>query len=408
MKRRQFISAAGALAAATSVSPSDALADVTLAPPRGDEPSAPLRGDDPLGVRPDFPILRNGRTFLNCAYIAPSPRVVPEAGIAFLRQKAERPMTVGDVLSPFSAVRSQVAALINAAPEEVGFVMSTTEGENTVANNVPMAPGDNIVTDELAYPGALFALRELAKRRGVELRIVKHRDGLVTPEDLAAQVDPRTRLVSLSYVASPNGMRHNIRAIADIAHARGALLHVDAIQALGMFPVDVRADDMDSMCSGTYKWLLGGYGVAAFYIKRSVLERVPHDRFGIFSEHAQDSARRYEYSTFPVAEVHQLGAALKYLAGVDVRRIQRHTMGLTRRLETGLLGHGYRLFTPRSNEASIIAFYTSRPADVVKGALDDAKIDVTVRSDHVRASVALFNNSDDVDHLLDVTRRLAR
>lgn len=130
--RRTFMSATAAIAAGAAVRPAFALA----------LPQRVQSSDDPLGVRADFPILQNGRTFLNSAYITPSPKVVTEAGIAFLRAKAERPMSVGELLGKAGAVRAQCARLLNATPDEVGFVFATTEGENIVANNVPMRAGD--------------------------------------------------------------------------------------------------------------------------------------------------------------------------------------------------------------------------------------------------------------------------
>ena len=183
-----------------------------------------------------------------------------------------------------------------------------------------------------------------------------------------------------------------------------------------MFPIDVHADDVDFLCAGTYKWLLGGFGVAPFYIKQSLLDRVPMDRFGIFQVSSETpdhhfelkkTARRYNYASLPFAEVHQLGAALSYLEKVGVDRIAEHTLGLTRRLEAGLLGQGYKLFTPAGNRSSVLCFYTKRPKAEIEKAFDEAKVDVSVRDDHVRASIALFNNSDDVDRLLAVTKRLA-
>jgi selenocysteine lyase/cysteine desulfurase len=407
MHRRELLSAAASFAAVATIAPSKALSMTSR---------FTREGDDPLGVRPDFPILENGRTYLNSAYITPCPRSVPAAGSAFLQAKATRPITVGEMLSKAGEVRGQFARLINATPDEIGFVFATSEGENTVANNVPMSPGDNVVVDNLHYDGALVAYRQLEKRRGIELRIVEHRDGVVTPADIARRVDARTKLVAVSYVSSVNGLRHDVRALADIAHAHGALLHVDAIQALGMFPVDVRADDMDFLCSGTYKWLLGGFGVAPFYIRKSLLDRVPPDRFGIFQVESQtpdyhfqlrNTARRYDYATLPFAEVHQLGAGLLYLEKVGVKRIEEHTIGLTRRLEEGLRKQGHRLFTPAGNRSSVLCFYTTKPTPAVRAAFEDAKVDVTVRDGHVRISIALFNNSDDVDRALAVTQRLA-
>lgn len=405
--RRDLVSAAASLAAVAAVTPTTALA----------MSSRLIRGpDDPLGVRPDFPILENGRTYVNSAYVTPSPRAVPAAGAAFLNAKATRPITVGEMLTKANEVRAQFATLINATPDEIGFLFATTEGENAVANTIPLSAGDNVVVDDLHYDGALVVYRQLETRRGIELRIVRHRDGALTPADFARHVDARTRLISVSYVSSVNGLRHDVRALADLAHAQGALLHVDAIQALGMIPVDVRADDVDFLCSGTYKWMLGGFGIAPFYIRKSLLDRIPPDRFGIFGVESQTpdhrfevrrTARRYDYATIPFAEVHQLGAGLSYLAKVGVPRIYEHTLALTRRLEAGLLAQGFRLFTPMGNQSSILCFYTTKPVGDVRAAFDRARVDVTVREGHVRVSPALFNNDADVDGVLAITKRLA-
>ena len=401
--RREFVAVVTSLATTVAARPSGLLATLSTA-------------DDPLSVRDDFPILRNGRTFLNAAYITPSPRSVVAAGHAFLQAKAERPLSVGELLGKANDVRAQFARLVNATPDEIGFVFATTEGENIVANNVAMTPGDNVVVDDLHYEGALVVHREFEKRRGTELRIVRHRDGVVTPDDIARHVDNRTRLISVSLVSSTNGFRHDIRALADLAHGHGALLHVDAIQALGLFPVDVRATDVDFMCSGTYKGLLAGFGGAPFYIKQSLLERVAPDRFGVFQVVSQtpdlhftlrNTARRHDYATLPFAEIHQLGAGLSYLERVGVTRIEAHTLGLTRRLKEGLVRQGYKLFTPMENRSPVTAFHYARPMAEVRAALEAAKIDLTVRDGHVRVSVALFNNAEDVDRLLTVTKRLS-
>jgi selenocysteine lyase/cysteine desulfurase len=404
MNRREMLARTSMVAAAAMVPP-------ILA---GDAPFVPS-GPDPLGVRQDFPIVANGRVFLDAAYITPIPRPVVAAGAAFLEAKASRALSVGELLTKVGSVADQFAQFINAAPEEVGFVFATTEGENLAANNIPFNAGDNVVVDSLHYEGAHVVYRELERRRGVELRIVEDREGLVTPADIARRVDARTRLVSISYVSSVNGLRHDVRAIADIAHARGALLHVDAIQALGMFPIDVRADDMDFLCAGTYKWLLAGFGGAPFYIRKSLIERIPTDRFGIFQvasetpdRHFQlkTNARRYDYATLPFAEIYQLGAALDYLKRVGVGRIESHTLGLARQFEHGVVGQGHKLYTPAGNKSSVVCVYMKQPQAAVRTAFNNAKVDVTVRENHIRVSFALFNTTDDVDAALAVTKTL--
>ncbi|MDQ6611788.1 MAG: aminotransferase class V-fold PLP-dependent enzyme, partial [Gemmatimonadota bacterium] len=119
------------------------------------------------------------------------------------------PTTHGEMLTKASAVRAQCARLLNATPEEIGFVFATTEGENAVANNLPMHPRDNVAVDDLHCDGALVVYRELEKRRGRALRIVRHPGGVVSAKDIAQQVDNRTRLISLSLVSSINELRHD-------------------------------------------------------------------------------------------------------------------------------------------------------------------------------------------------------
>jgi selenocysteine lyase/cysteine desulfurase len=392
--RRTFVASAAAMAA--------------IRPGQGFLPD-----DDPLGVRTDFPIVAS-RTFLNGAYITPSPIPAIAAARAFVEARA-RPMLVGDLLRKTGEVRGQFARLVNASPEEIGFAFATTEGENIVANSVPMNPGDNVVIDDLCYDGALVVHRQLEKRRGIELRIVANREGTVTTEEIARHVDRRTRLVSVSWVSHRNGWRHDLRALADLAHAHGALLHTDAIQGIGTLELDVRATSVDFLCAGTYKGMLAGFGIAPFYLKRELLGRLAPDRFGIFGVAKElpghrfeidPTAGRYDYATLPFAEVHHLGASLAYLERIGVSRIQEHVLGLARRMQDGLLDQGFRLFTPPGTASSIVSFYCAKPVAEMQAAFDAASVDVTVREGHVRASAAIFNNATEVDRLLEVTRRL--
>ena len=128
------------------------------------------------------------------------------------------------------------------------------------------------------------------------------------------------------------------------------------------------------------------------------------DRFGGF---AGAGGRRYDYATLPFAEVWQLGAALTYLEKVGVARLEAHALGLSRRLKEGLLKQGYLLFQPVANRTSIVTFRYVRPMADFEQAFSAANIAATIRAGHVRLSVSLFNNTDDVDQLLTVTSRLS-
>ena len=406
LNRRSFVATAASLAASVAVQPSSALAAVPQRPDVGT--------DDPLGVRADFPIVAD-RTYLNSAYITPIPRQVVAAGQAFTESKATQSMKLADMLGKVEEVRVQFAQFINAAPDEVTFLYTTSEGENILANALDWSRGDNVVIDELHYEAEFVIYRELEARRGVELRIAKHRDGVVTASDIEQLVDRRTKLVSVAWVSNQNGFRHEMRPIADVAHAHGALFYTDAIQAAGMFPIDVRAAGVDALCSGTYKWLLGGFGVAPFFIKREALDRIRPDRYGAFAVaktlpdyrfelHA--TAKRFEYATLPFAEVYQLGAGLAYLQKVGVSRIEQHTVALGKRLQDGLVAQGYKMFTPAGTRSSIVTFFTRKPPNDLRSALGAANVDVTVRDNgQVRVSPALFNTTEEVDRFLAVARQ---
>ena len=408
--RRSFVAAAAALTANVVTRPSEPIA---LPPPQ--QGSA----DDPLGVRKDFPIVndRNGRIFLNSAYITPIPKQVVAAGHAFLDEKANNSFQLGPLLRKCDEVRAQFARLINAsAPEEVGLLFSTAEGENVVAAGLELQAGDNVVIDELHYNTEFVLYRALEKTKGIQLRIARHRNGEVTAADLEPLIDRRTRLVSVAWVSHQNGFRHDMGPIVEVAHAKGALVYTDAIQALGMFPVDVQASGVDFLCAGSYKWLLAGWGVAPFYVRAASADRLRLDRYGEMHagqelpDHSFEiatNAKRFDYSSRAFGDVYTLGAGLAYLEKVGVARIAEHTVtGLGRYLQDGLARQGHRLFTPLGNASSIVAFYTAKSPEEVRAAFQAVKVEVTNRNGTVRISPALFNVRDDIDRCLEATKRL--
>jgi len=394
MDRRSFVAATAATLAATKV-----------------RVTAP---DDPLGVRADFPITAQ-RTYLNSAYIAPVPRAVVQAGSEFLENKSKRPLEVGELLGGDGKLRSQFAQLINASPDEVGLLFSTAEGENIIAQGMDLKAGDNVVIDELHYPTEFVLYRALEASNGIELRIVKHRNGAVDMKDFAALVDDKTRIISVAWISHLNGFRHDLRPIADLAHAHGAVFYADVIQGLGTLALDVQAAGVDAICAGSYKWMLAGFGVAPFYIRKEVLQRLKIDRYGEFQVEKElpdyhfelnQTARKFDYCSRAFGPVKELSAALTYLQGVGIPRIEEHTVGLGQRLYEGLSRQGHRIFTPPGNRSPIVTMFTAKPMTEVRAAFQKAAVDVTVRDGQVRIAPALFNTEAEIDHCLEVTNGL--
>jgi len=397
--RREFINGASGALAASAVVPRYAPADA----------------DDPLGVRRDFPVVGEG-VFLNSAYIAPVPLQVVEAGRAFLEAKARRPISLGDMLAKTDEVRRQFAAFVNADAEEIGFLYATTEGENIIAAALQLRPGENVVVDDLHYEATYVLYKHLEKTAGIQLRIARQRDGAVRVADFEALVDQRTRLISVAWVSHQNGFRHDMKALADLAHARGAYLYSDAVQAVGMFPIDAKAAGVDFFAAGTYKWLLAGYGVAPFFVRRDLLDRIPADRRGALQvekdlgNHQYEiykTARKFEWATLAFEPLYQLGAGITYLTRIGPDKIARHAIALAQEIRQGLADLGFRLFTPTGNESSIVTFFFNRAVEDVRRVLDLEKIQVTLRpQEHqIRVSPALFNNRAEVHRFLNACSR---
>ena len=225
--------------------------------------------------------------------------------------------------------------------------------------------------------------------------------------------------MSVAWISHQNGFRHDMRPLADLAHAHGALFYTDAVQALGMFPTDVKAAGVDCLTSGTYKWLLGGFGVAPFYIRRELVDRVRLDRYGALhvekelDDHHYEiykTARKFEYATLPFGEVYQLGAALTFLDKVGVDRVERHTVMLAQELWVGLSDLGFKMLTPSGNTSSIVSIQltTSQQARA-RAAVDKAGAQVSFREKgtQIRISPALFNNRDDIRRFVEIAKAFA-
>jgi selenocysteine lyase/cysteine desulfurase len=336
---------------------------------------------------------------------AEEQRLTPSVGLDISMERKER-------------TRAKFAELFGAKPEEVALLFSTSDAENIVTRALDLKPGDNVVIDELHFITTFVLYRELEKRNGIELRIVPHRDGKAPVDSFAARTDRKTRLISVAWVSNRNGYRHDLKALSDLAHRNGGFLFADGIQALGTFPTSLRDEGVDFACGNSYKWLFSSWGAAPFFVREEHLERIQPDRFGHnqVAETLPDlrfrlepTAKKYEYAGLNYGAVAQLEAALGFLSKVGLARIEQHGVALARELRDGIAKLGFEMFTPPANPSQIVSFIHGRDPKEVKRILREENISVTLREKdaQIRASVALFNNRDDVANLLGALSKMA-
>ena len=167
----------------------------------------------------------------------------------------------------------RMANMINVRPEQIAMTASMGDGMMTIALGLRWQAGDNIVTAECEFPSNVYPWLNLAEQ-GVAVRFARMHENRVRVEDVLAQINDRTRLVSLSLVEFSTGFRNDIAAIARHCHERGILCGIDAIQALGALEIDAQALDVDFLSAASHKWLLCPHTTGILYVADSLLDRL--------------------------------------------------------------------------------------------------------------------------------------
>jgi selenocysteine lyase/cysteine desulfurase len=372
-----------------------------------------LSGSPPL-ERGQFD-LAPGSAYLNHAAVG----VLPRATHGMLQAMIDAHARSGVLgVAPYEmdlpGLRRRIGAFVGGIGDEVALLRNTGDGATIIAQGLDLEPGDEIITaanefGSNAYPW--LALRE----RGVIVRLLDAPRERMTPDVLRAAISPRTKLVAVSWVTFDDGYRHDLGALAEVAHAAGALFVVDAIQGLGAFPLDVRKVPIDALYAGGAKWLLALQGVSFLWLRASLLDRValrlPGWRsvediwnFLDYDQPPAPNASRFEGGTPNIIGALSLATSMDVLAGAGVDRIGAHVLALTDRLCDGAAARGYTIDGDRSRDDVKSGIVRIRRDDVDPTALGKrlgaAGMCVTYRASGIRISPHGYNTADEIDALL--------
>ncbi|MBM4466408.1 MAG: aminotransferase class V-fold PLP-dependent enzyme, partial [Chloroflexi bacterium] len=303
-------------------------------------------------LRREFPLTEEC-TFLDHAATSPLPGRTREAMTRFIEARRFVNQAWEEYKTLDQDLRQALGKLINASPEEIALVQNTAEGINIAAHAIPLQPGDNVVFCDMEYPANVYPWMNL-ERYGVEARIVPHRDGGLAVDDLEQHVDQRTRVVAASSVEFLTGFRNDLKGIGEFCKARGLYFVVDAIQSLGVIPLDVRECQIDMLSCGGPKWLMGPCGLGFFFCRRELIQEMKPAYAGASSvvdfENFRDynltflpNARRFELGTPNLVGMVGLLASVRLLMEVGIEDIQRWTLHLTDVLIEDLQERGYQI-----------------------------------------------------------------
>jgi len=353
--------------------------------------------------------------YMDSGYFHPLSQGAQKAVQGYLNYKAAGGLgSAFDVEAMQEGVRADFARLVGAAPDEISFTPSTTTAENLIISACGLTTQGRIVTDRLHYFGSLH-LYESLRARGVDVAILEPHEGRIRLEDLAEALVQTTNLVALSAVSSSNGFAADVAQVCALAHSRGALVYVDAIQAIGAVPFDLGALGVDFCGCGAYKWLMGDMGLAFLYVRA---ERRPHLKQPQFGARQLQPATRaalqgaepstwaasssgsafFEVGTIANACVAALSFSLPWLLNVGVAKIASHRQALMEQIADGLGRFGLAPELPPTAASPIVTYRHPR-AEALSKALKAAQMYATVYHDRVRLSPSVFNTPSDVEAL---------
>jgi cysteine desulfurase/selenocysteine lyase len=395
---------------------------------------------DPQSIRAEFAILsrRIGDrplVYLDSAASAQKPEIVIQAMTDLMRHSyanVHRGLhtLANETTELYENARESVARFIGAASAEVVFTRGATEALNLVAAGLGagMSEGDEILLTEMEHHANIVPWHFLRERKGVVLRFAPiHEDGALDLEALERMISPRTRVVSLVHMSNVLGTVNPVAKVAALARAAGAVTVVDACQSVVHAPLDVAALGADFVAFSGHK-LYGPTGIGVLWGRSERLSALPPwqgggemiDRVDFDHITYADPPLRFEAGTPAIIEAIGLGAAVKWLEGLDRPAIAAHEHALYEAAAAGLSGiNGARILGTTRDKGAILSFtLEGAHAHDVAQLLD--RYGVAVRagahcaeplmrrlgvSSSLRASFALYNTRQEVDAFLDALDR---
>mgnify|MGYP002624341764 CR=1 FL=1 len=369
-------------------------------------------------LRQQMPVARRWAYFDHAA-VAPIPQAAADAITAWSQTAALEGDTQWlDWNRRIEQIRRRSAELVHADPSEIALVPNTTAGVNIVAEGMPWERGDNVVIAANEFPTNQYPWINL-QGRGVEVRRVPPDGFTIDPNRIADACDGRTRIVSLSWVGYASGFRLDPQAMARVAHDAGALFFLDAIQGLGVFPLDVRDSEIDFFAADGHKWMLGPEGAGLFYCRGEHLDLLRPTGVGWNSVQGyfdyttidlklRTTAARFEGGSQNMVGFHALGASLDLLAACGLTHntsaVAESVLQITRHAMDELNKIGATIFSPREDEvrAGIVSFeLPGHDSNDIRKACLAGGVALACRDGRLRISPHAYNDEEDVERLID-------
>lgn len=362
--------------------------------------------------------------YLNHAGVAPWPRRTAEAIKNFAEENVQYGARYYSRWTEVeSELRERLRALINApSATDIALLKNTSEALSVVAYGLNWKAGDNLIITNQEFPSNRIVWESLHSL-GVEVRIADLGSDDVPEATITSFADARTRLISVSSVQYASGLRMDLPTLGEFCADRDILFCVDAIQSLGAIPFDVQAINADFVMADGHKWMLGPEGLALFYCRPELRERLRLTQYGWHM--AEDcgnfdtpywtpahSARRFECGSPNMLGIHGLNASLSLLQEVGIDTVANQVMANARQLmESVEADANLELLTPRNpgRHAGIVTFrHRGVDSRTLWRTLLERRVICAHRGGGIRFSTHFYNTPEELNRALELVTQMSR
>jgi selenocysteine lyase/cysteine desulfurase len=307
--------------------------------------------------------------------------------------------------------RSTFARLVGGASDDVAVTTSLSAGVSALASAVDLSARRKIVISDFEFPtiGQIWHAQEL---RGAEVVHVPADGASIPVERFEEAIDEQTAVVSIAAVCYRNGSRLDVEEITRIAHERGALVVLDAYQAIGTYPLDVGSLGVDVLAAGVLKYLLGSAGLGFMWTRPGLAEQLLPTQTGWFADEnifemdiddysPSPTARRFQSGTPPVPNIYAGVAAMELMMEIGIAETREHVNALNERLIAGIDELGGVVVTPRDAEhrGALVCIRSTDAPELVR-LLGESGIVTSERDHNLRISAHAYNTAGDIDLVL--------
>jgi cysteine desulfurase / selenocysteine lyase len=360
--------------------------------------------------------------YMNVSYQGPLPLAAVRAAQEALEWKMQ-PFLIPDGLHfdlP-DRVRTKIARIIGAQPDDVAITTGASAGAAAVAAGIDWQPGDEVLIGQREFPVHYASWLAYEGAGKLEMRVISPAGRFITADDYVRAIGPRTRVVSASLVRFDDGARLDAARVAQACHQAGAMLLLDASQCAGAMPMAVRELGADFIVCSGYKWLLGPYGTGFFWVAREAGERL---KMGPLNYQALEGARNFAglpvdnlravpgarrwdaAETANFTNLAALDASLDLVLLVGVDRVACYNHALVSQIIERLAGSRCSLASPAERERRgpyvCIAGRDASDTAALFEKLRAHRVFVSLREGSIRIAPYLYNTPEQILRLMDL------